>query len=116
MGANTDVVSDPRLAPQIPVLVGRSAGLKQVIDKHRAVRDHAVIPNRYQVTNKGVRLDLAPLANHRSALDLHKRPDESAVADDAAIQVYRLDDFDILAEAYLDNARTQQFRGSHVFD
>ena len=66
--------------PKLTIVVRRAAGFEEVVDKHDAVRDDAVVANRHKVADERVRLDFAALADNRAALNFHERADESAVA------------------------------------
>jgi hypothetical protein len=81
---------------------GRATLAEQVVNKHRAVRNEAVVANRYQIANERVGLDSAPLPDLCPFLDFNERPDEGIIADVAAVQVCRLDDRHIRAECYVD--------------
>ena len=71
---------------------------KQVVDKHCSMPDKTIITNRHQFTYEAMRLNSCPFANHNTTLNLHERTDERRVADQAFIQVYRLDQCNILTK------------------
>src|SRR6266566_8601264 len=75
---------------------------EQVVNKHGAMRNEAVVPNRNQLAYERVRLNPAPLPDLCPFLDFNERPDEGIIADVAAVQVCRLDDRHICAEPYVD--------------
>ena len=66
------------------------------------MRDETVVSNRNQLAYERVGLNPAPLTDDCSLLDLNERPNESIIADVAAVQVCRLDDRYIRAESYVD--------------
>jgi len=80
-----------------------SSRIKKIINEHRAVRNEAVVSDRYELTNKRVRLNPAPFANLYSLLYLYKRPDEGTIANRASIEVDRLDDRDVFTKRYIDD-------------
>ena len=59
----------------------RSAGHEEIVNKHRSVRNKAVVPNRDQIANERVGLDPAALSNLCPFLDFNERPDERFIAD-----------------------------------
>jgi hypothetical protein len=54
---------------------------EQVVNKHGAMRNETVVPNRDQIANERVGLDPAPLPDPCPFLDFNKRPDERFIAD-----------------------------------
>jgi hypothetical protein len=60
---------------------GRATLAEQVVNKHGAMRNEAVVPNRDQIANEGVGLDPAPLPDLCPFLDFNERPDERFIAD-----------------------------------
>jgi hypothetical protein len=62
-------------------LASRSTREEQVINKHRTMRDEAVVTDRDQVADERMRLNAASLADGCSLLYLDKRPDEGIIAD-----------------------------------
>jgi hypothetical protein len=81
---------------------GRATLAEQVVNKHGAMRNETVVPNRNQLAYERVGLNPTPLTDDCSLLDLNERPDESIIADVAAVQVCRFDDRHICAEPYVD--------------
>src|SRR4029077_2892027 len=71
-------------------LSSRSAGHEEIVNKHRSVRNEAVVANRDQIANERVGLDPATLPDLCPFLDFNERPDERFIADFTTIQVYRL--------------------------
>ena len=78
--SNTDAVAKFSRSPKLR-LSRRSAGDEEIVNKHRSVRNEAVVPNRDQIANERVGLNPAPLPDLCSLLDFNERPDERFVAD-----------------------------------
>ena len=66
-------------------LAGGSAGAEEVVNKHRAVGNEAVVANRNEVTDERMRLNATTLADDCSLLYLNERSNESFIADVATI-------------------------------
>jgi hypothetical protein len=66
-------------------LAGGSAGAEQVVNKHRAMRNEAVVADRNEVTDERVGLNATTLADDYSLLYLNERSNESFIADVATI-------------------------------
>ena len=92
-------------APEILSSLGGTAGGKEIVDEHCAVRDETIVADRYQLANEGVGLDSAPLSDHDAVLNFDKRPNEAIVSNFATVEVDRLDDCDSAAESHVDDAR-----------
>ncbi len=60
---------------------GRTTGDEQIINKHRSMRNEAVVPDCDQVADERVGLNPAPLSDGCSLLYLNERSDESFIAD-----------------------------------
>src|SRR6266550_9446920 len=95
---------------RLPSLVGRQscgfpAGrpVTKIINKHRSMRNEAVVPDCDQVADERVGLNPAPLSDGCSLLYLNERSDESFIADFTTIQVCRLYDGHICTELHIDN-------------
>lgn len=99
---DTYTVAKPCCPPKIPFRY-RSASNEQVVNKHRAVRNEAVVANCNELTNKRVRLNPASLPDSYSLLYLYKRPDEATIANRASIEIDRLHDRDVFTKRYIDN-------------
>ena len=84
-------------SPQVPFL-SRAAGIKAIIDKHRPVRNEAIIPDRDQIADKRVRLNPASLADGCSVLYLNEWSNEAAIPNRATVEIDRLYDGHILTE------------------
>ncbi len=70
----------------------RPAGGEGIIDEHHAVTDKAILADRHQLADEGVRLHPAsgaPMAP--PGLDLGERPDKTIVPDLAAIDIAGFD-------------------------
>jgi hypothetical protein len=83
---------------------GRATGDERIINKHRSMRNEAVVPDRDQIADEGVGLNPAPLSDGCSLLYLNERSDESFIADVTTIQVCRFYDGHICAELHVDEA------------
>ena len=62
-------------------LPSRSTVAEEIVDKHGAMRNEAVVPNRDQIANERVGLDPATLPDLCPFLDFNERPDERFIAD-----------------------------------
>ena len=67
------------------------------------MRNKTIVPDCDQIANKGVRLDAASLPNDCAPLYLHKGADGSAVANDAPVQVDRLNNGNVFPKRYFHN-------------
>lgn len=65
--------------------------------------DETVVGNFHQFTDEAVGLDLGVLANCYATLYLDEGANESIVANDTAIQIDGLNDYDILAKRNVNN-------------
>jgi hypothetical protein len=81
---------------------GGATFAEQVVNKHGAMRDETVVPNRDQLAYERVGLNPAALTDDCSLLDLNERPNESIIADVTTVQVGRVDDRHIRAEPHVD--------------
>jgi len=100
--SDTDRIADLGLAPKTPFRC-RSTINEAIINKHRPMRNEAVVPNRNQIADKRVGLNPAPLSDGCSLLYLNERPDETAISNRAPIEIDRLYNDDVLAEINIDN-------------
>jgi hypothetical protein len=91
------------LAPEAPFRC-RSPGNKGIVDKHRPVRNEAIVSDGDQLTDEGVRLNTTALTYFRSFLYLNERPDEAAISNRATIEIDRLYDDDVLTKLNVDNS------------
>src|ERR1039458_3703919 len=106
IGADGNMVANVSFLPKGFVSASRTALLEQIIDEHHPMRNHSVISDGYQFTNKGVRLNLAAFANLYPFLNFDERSNEATLADGAAIEIDRLSDFDVLTKQDINNAVT----------
>jgi hypothetical protein len=60
---------------------GRATVAEQVVNKHGAMRNETVVPNRNQFAYERVGLNPAPFPDGCALLDLNKRSNERAIAD-----------------------------------
>ena len=91
------------LAPEAPFRC-RSPGNERIVDKHRPMRNEAIITDGDQLTDEGVRLNTTALTYFRSFLYLNERPDEAAISNRATIEIDRLYDDDVLTKLNVDNS------------
>jgi hypothetical protein len=91
------------LTPEAPFRC-RSPHNEWIIDKHRPMRNEAIIPDRDELTDEGVRLNSTALTYFRSFLYLNERPDEAAISNRATIEIDRLYDDDVLTKLNVDNS------------
>ena len=77
------------------------------------MRDETVVPDRYELTNKGMRLDTASLPNLHSLLNFDERTDERIVIDLATIEIHRLYNSDVLPEFDVDDSDGAKLRLVH---
>lgn len=68
----------------------------------------AVVSDVYEFTNESVRLDLGSLSNCRIALYLDERSNKSVVTDRTTIDVYWIDDRNVLTKGYINNGSFAQ--------
>jgi hypothetical protein len=64
---------------------GRATSDEQIINKHRAMRNEAIVSNRNQIADERVGLNPAPLADGHSLLYLNERSNEAVISDFTAI-------------------------------
>lgn len=83
-------------------LSGRATGDERIINKHRSMRNEAIVPDCDEIADEGVGLYPAPLTDDCSLLDLNERSDESLIANVTTVQVCRLYDGDICTELHVD--------------
>ena len=98
------MIAQPRRLPFGLIAAGWSTIAEQVIDKHRTMTDEAVTANAYQLAYEGVRLDLSSRTDRNTLLDFNERTDEALIAQFASVEIYRLDDGDVLPETDVSNA------------
>jgi len=82
---------------------GRATLAEQVVNKHGAMRNEAIVSNRYELADERVGLNSAPLADICSLLYLYKWPYKCSITNCAPIEIDWLHHRDVLAEYYIDN-------------
>src|ERR1700730_4419781 len=85
-------IANHGFTPQFLAPARRAAGRKRVIDEHHAMTDKAVIADRHQLADEGMRLHARARANARALLNFRKGPDKTIVVYFAAVQIAGLDD------------------------
>jgi hypothetical protein len=113
VGSDADVVTDFCRSPKIGISSGGTSVSKEVVDKHRAVGDEAVVPRRHQLTNKRMRLDPAAPADVCPFLDFDEWSDERFIPDRAAIKIHRLYHGDVFAKLDINDSRRSKVRCVH---
>ena len=83
---------------------GRSAGTEQVVNKHCAVGNEALVSNRYELADECVRLNPASLTDIYALLYLYEWTNEAAVSNRAPIEIDRLYDGDVFTKLNIDNS------------
>jgi hypothetical protein len=106
---NAHAIAKLGLAPEVPFR-RRSSCNKWIIDKHRPMRNEAVIPDRHELTDEGVRLNTAALAYPNRFLYFDERTDKAAISNRTTIEIHWLDDDDVLTKLNIDNPSTPDFR------
>ena len=109
VGADRNPIADHGLAPQFLVAARGAAGREGVVDEHHAMADKAVLADRHQFADEGMRLHAGARADAHALLDFGKRPDKAVVADLAAVEIARLDDLDPRAELDVAHAGLMHF-------
>ena len=112
MCSHAHAIAKSSRSPELRVF-GGSAGTEQVVDKHRAMRNEAVIANGDELTDECVRLNPASLADIHSLLYLYKWPDEAAISNRAPIEINRLHHGDVFTKGYIDNPCVTDFWPCH---
>jgi len=75
--------------------------------------DKAVLADRDEFADEGMRLHPRAGTNHDAFLDFGERPDKAVVADSAAVEIARLDDSDACAEINVAHARLMYLWPGH---
>ena len=96
------------LAPLRAIATSRPSSAKQIVYKHDAVADEAVIADRHKIADERVGLDFAARADARTLLNLDERANERAVPDGAAVEVDGANDNYVDAKRYVDNSRVAE--------
>jgi hypothetical protein len=105
---DTDMIAKFCGTPEIAVW-RRTSLNKEIINKHGPMRNEAVVPNRYELADKRMGLNPAPLADIYSLLYLYKRPDKGPITNSAPIEIDWLHHRDVFTERYIDNPYVPNF-------
>jgi len=73
------------------------------------MRNEALVSDRYELTDKRMRLNPASLPDGYSLLYLYEWANEAVISDCASIEIYRLHHGDGLTKRYIDNPRIPDF-------
>ena len=84
-------------------LAGRDSVGEAIINKHRAMRNKALVAERYEFTDECVRLNPAPLADLYSLLYLYKWSNEAAISNRAPIEINWLDNRNVFTKRDVNN-------------
>lgn len=76
---------------------------EEVIDEHRTVGDEAIIADRYEVADEGVRLYAAAFSDRRAFLDFDEWTDEAVISNRAGVEIDRLYHGNVFAKPNIDN-------------
>lgn len=90
-------------------LAGRDSVGEAIINKHRAMRNEALVAERYEFTDECVRLNPAPLADLYSLLYLYKWSNEAAISNRAPIEINRLDNRNVFTKRDVNNTCMANF-------
>src|SRR4029077_3786483 len=90
-------------------LAGRASVGEAIIDKHGAMRNEALVAERYEFTDECVRLNPASLPDSYSLLYLYEWANEAAISNCASIKIDRLHHRDVFTECYIDNSCMADF-------
>lgn len=99
--------------PKIMVSTSGASANKKIINKHRPMRNEAIVANRHKFTDKRVGLNFASLADVYSLLYFNEGPDKGSIANHAPIEIDGLHDCDAFAKLNIDNPNVSKFRRSH---
>jgi hypothetical protein len=113
IGPDAHAIAKLCLAPEAPFVRG-AARNKGIIDKHCPMRNEAIIPDRDQLTDEGVRLNTAAPTYLCSFLYLDEWPDEALISNRAAIEINWLHDGDVLTKLNVDNPRVPNLGSGQV--
>lgn len=91
-------------SPPKPRVSCRATVAEQIVDEHGAVRNEAVVTYIDEITDKGMGLNATAPPDRCPLLYLDERPDETLISDRTAIEINRLNNGDVFAELYIDNA------------
>jgi hypothetical protein len=85
--ANTDVVSNAGMTPQLALSTRRAPNCKGVVNEFGAVRNKTVIANTNEFTDERMRLNFASFAYDDATLNLDKRSNKGGIADRAIVNI-----------------------------
>jgi hypothetical protein len=88
--SDTHTISKFGRTPKVG-LAGRASVGEAIINKHRAMRNEALVAERYEFTDECVRLNPASPADLHSLLYLYKWTHEAAISNRAPIEINWLD-------------------------
>ena len=103
MCSHAHAIAKSSRSPELRVS-GGSAGTEQVVNKHCAVGNEAVVSDRYELTDECVRLNPASLADLYALLDFYEWTNEAAVSNRTSIEIDRLYDSDLFTKLNIDNS------------
>jgi hypothetical protein len=100
--SNAHPIAKSSRSPVLRVF-GGSAGTEQVVNKHCAVGNEALVSNRYELADECVRLNPASLADLYALLYLYEWTNETAISNRASIEIDGLNDGDLFTKLNIDN-------------
>jgi len=103
MCSHAHAIAKSSRSPELRVF-GGSAGTEQVVNKHCAVGNEAVVSDRYELTDECVRLNPASLADLYALLYFYEWTNEAAVSNRTSIEIDRLYDSDLFTKLNIDNS------------
>jgi hypothetical protein len=109
---DADAVAKCGRAPEITAS-RRISFNNEIVDEHSSVGDKTVVPDRYELANKGMRLDTASLPNLHSLLNFDERTDERVIIDVAPIEIDGLYNGNVLSEFDINNSDGAKLRLVH---
>ena len=108
MCSHAHAIAKSSRSPELRVF-GGSAGTEQVVNKHCAVGNEALVSDRYELTDECVRLNPASLADLYALLYLYEWTNEAAVSNRAPIEIDRLYDGDVFTKLNIYNSGMTDF-------
>jgi hypothetical protein len=112
IGPDRNPIADHGLAPKL-LCLGRTTGRESVVDEHHAMADKAILANRHQFSDETVGLYPGARTDNRALLNFGKRPDETIVANFAAVEIARFYNGNALTEFNVAHSSLMQFRRVH---
>lgn len=113
IGANADVVANFCGAPEFTVAPGWAATCKEIVYKHCAMGNKAIIAYGDKFADKCVRLDFALFANDYASLDFDKWTNKGSTANNTTVKIDRLDDSYIFTKGDINNSCVANFWFRH---